>query len=105
MIFRFDGKCTDLVHCVQATVKIICGSQDRCNYCTNIFQEINFADIWRQFVGNGIDLQQQTVINWMESKGNSKQSELLVDGDRATCLSLNQTSCVAALKVVHVLSI
>ena len=66
---------------------------------TAIVQKYSFTDIWREFIGKDIDLHHQSVVNWViTSMVNSEQIELLVDGNLATCLTLNDTSC-NALKV------
>ena len=64
--------------------------------------QLLFVDVWREFVGNNIDLQYRSVINWFLPEEIDEQVKLLVDGDKKTCLMLNSTFC-DALKVVYML--
>lgn len=60
----------------------------------------NISEIWREYVGYEFDLELQSVLPAPDLVSNDNNYTDLVDGNQATCIEVNSTSC-NSFKVRH----
>ena len=62
--------------------------------------KVNFADIWREYVGYDIDLDLPSIIPSLDMVSSGNSYVELQDGNLETCVGVSATTCSIGLKVI-----
>ena len=65
----------------------------------NIYPQLQFPEIWREYVGYDLDLEVLPLIPYSDLVSEGTDYMELVDGNLATCVLVKVRSCSAGLKV------
>ena len=63
------------------------------------FSHENLPEIWREYVGYGLDLDLPSIVPSPDLVSNGNDYMELIDGNLATCVQPNMTSCGMEMKV------
>ena len=65
----------------------------------NIYLQLSFAEIWREYVGYDLELEVMPLIPYPDLASDGNDYMELVDGNLATCVVVEVRSCSVGLKV------